>query len=201
MDSLGITWSHLEPLDQLGEAGFHLFPFVLTWLRLVSLGLTWFKLVSLCLAVFHLGLTWIHLGSLGLILNHLIHLVSLVFTCSLLVSLGLTWCHLVSLGLVWTHMVLLGLVWVSLGHPWTHLQHSGPLGLTWTHLGGGHLRRIPVLEPAARTHALHKTPKQIQLVSSPSLRPFFLSPSLSMYVQVYITYQTLGELVRLVRPP
>ena len=201
MDSLGITWSHLEPLDQLGGAGFHLFPFVLTWLRLVSLRLTWFKLVSLCLAVFHLGLTWIHLGSLGLILNHLIHLVSLVFTCSLLVSLGLTWCHLVSLGLVWTHMVLLGLVWVSLGHPWTDLQHSGPLGLTWTHLGGGHLRRIPVLEPAARTHALHKT-KQFSSWSRPpaSGLSFSLPPSLCMYKYI-LHIRSLGELVRLVRPP
>ena len=34
----------------------------------------------------------------------------------------------------WFHLVLLGLTWVSLGPTWTHLPHSGSIGLTWAHL-------------------------------------------------------------------
>ena len=55
LDSLGLVWSHLEvPVGSftLSSPGF-------TWTHLASLGLTWTHLASL-------GLSWIHLDSLGL---------------------------------------------------------------------------------------------------------------------------------------
>ena len=46
LNSLGISWPHLESLDPLGVTGFHLVLLGLTWLHLVPLGFTWSRLVS-----------------------------------------------------------------------------------------------------------------------------------------------------------
>ena len=78
MDSLGLTWIHV---DSFGFTGIHWDSLGFTWIRLDALGLTWSHCDSS-------GLTWIQLHSLGL-----------TWTYLNLDSLRLTWTHLDSLEL------------------------------------------------------------------------------------------------------
>ena len=115
LNSLGLTWTHLNSLDSLELTRIHL------------------NLLALTPPLSSLGLTWSHLKSRGLKWTHFD---SLTFTWTHLIPLELTWTDVKPLELTQTHLDSLGCTWIhlhSLGFTWAHL-HLDWLEPTWTHL-------------------------------------------------------------------